>query len=184
MKTYSCAVKPRAHQTVAIRNTSDLQQLCDIATALASDYLSLNWIARKNEGVVTLKNPMDRTEVIHVFKDYDNKLALQNGLNLHTDPVAVAVTLCEQPALARRLMRDELRRKFQDRYLDPGDSRYSEYYLLPPQPQPSHFDIMFLSEGPCPFDEQIANALSALFAAKGNGAETSLSEIIDEVLSI
>jgi hypothetical protein len=122
-----------------------------------------------NRGSVTFQNPSDTHEVVCVFVDDGNRLATREGLSLSPEPIVVAVELESQPAFARRAIRDGLLLRF-PLYLDPTRPPYRQYYVAPNADHP--YDIIFLPEGPCPFDvderilEHCRDAVESAGAAK------------------
>jgi len=174
------------HKTEPIRK-QDMRQLYLVANTIAKKYINIDyWILRINKGSLTLQNKPEKPEisrkradfheVITVFKDYENKLAKKCNLNIHDDPVVVAIELCPQPAFIRKNIREELKQRGDDHYIDG-----KEFHIAPKQQGPDRtehrYDILFLRKGAC--EKEFAENYE-MFREKfglAEGTEISVSDL-------
>ncbi len=163
-----------------------IKNLKTVAAAIYTNFVNSNyWEFECQEGSLTLRqhfhdncNMCEKTQhkVIKVFVDFRNKLAIREGIDYLAgkDPIAVGIELGYEDPLVRKNIRDYLRNKFKDFYLDPAN-RHSKYYL---DPSKHCYDILFLPEGPCefPIDEELYKKISEEIDNKIGSSENSLKK--------
>jgi hypothetical protein len=172
-KRLACCGNAQSHQTVPIA-PGGLASLCRVAQAILENDIGQDWPVRRNKGSLTLQDPLDSRDVVTIFTDYGNRLALRAGRHLHNDPVVVAIAVCAQPASIADAIRDSLHARFRDNYLDPRN-RDTEWHIMP---NPHHFDMVFLSPGPCEVsDEALLAELVVAAEQLQEGGSVSLSEL-------
>ncbi len=129
---------------------SDVPRLSRVFLVIEQHFLAQDgWNRIFHKGSLTLQRGNHPEQVVKIFVDYGNKLAGKCGVEIHENPVVIALELTGQPAIARALLRDGLVRMFHH-YVDPRVDGNSKWWL---QPIESHsYDILFLESGSCEFE--------------------------------
>ena len=125
-----------------------------VVAAVKGSLSNGHWRLAENKGSVTFEHKPEPTQPVTIFIDIDNKLANQYQLNLHDDPIVLAVDLADLSPFHRHCVRQELRSLFGDLYIDPENIRPQWGAIVKRHfnPVEHHFDIAFFRPGPCPED--------------------------------
>jgi len=138
------------YQTFPIQATPDgPERVARIAAIIYMYFIDdPTWDLRVNKGSVTLQDKANSHRVVTVFVDFENRLANRMGVQIHEDPLVVAIELNYEVPGVRESIRDYLSN--QKYYQDPRQGAPKVQIM----PNREHcYDVVFLGRAPCPFEE-------------------------------
>lgn len=135
----------RWQTTKIASHPQNIKRLASAMAVIQARFISsARWNSHVNNGSITFQNESDHSRVVSVFVDHDNQLAKKFRLDICENPIVVGIELTYQTLYVRYLVRQDLRQRYAQFYMDPEAGR-DKYYL---SPHPNHaFDILFVDDG-------------------------------------
>ncbi len=140
----------KSRQTTAILDFGPgaAHRLGMVAAVIREHFLNDDWDFRVRRGSLTFQHKQHLHQVVKVFIDKKNRLAESYNLSLHQDPIVIGIELATFPPYIRSVIRKDLRSRF-PLYIEPKSG--TDKLRIQPITN-HHYDVLFLSEGPCPYE--------------------------------